>query len=79
MLRSYLSFYMLITFVRSFHIFAFFLLLSDCKITPVQEETARLSASLQGKDLAGGRRSGEELCSRANRRPDNRQHVSAAR
>lgn len=33
MLRSYLSFYMLITFVRSFHIFAFFLLLSDCKIT----------------------------------------------
>ena len=33
MLRSCLLFYMLITFVRSFHIFAFFLLLSDCKIT----------------------------------------------
>ena len=33
MLRSSLLFYILITFIRSFHIFAFFLLLSDCKIT----------------------------------------------
>ena len=33
MLRSSLSFYILITFVRSFHAFAFLLLLSDCKIT----------------------------------------------
>lgn len=33
MLRSSLSFYTLITFVRSFYVFAFFLLLFDCKIT----------------------------------------------